>query len=149
MYETLKGWLVAVAQHYFTPLAFEEKLYELLGIRTFKKYLPTSGDLVMRCVWKTRTLDSTKKDALVAYARGFTIACELAHLVGGVACVLYLSLVLTMPFWFVVTANLLVCVYPIMLQRYNRARIYRLLEKRGGPSIKTPPTNAFLHSRSL
>ncbi|OGZ13300.1 MAG: hypothetical protein A3C93_00075 [Candidatus Lloydbacteria bacterium RIFCSPHIGHO2_02_FULL_54_17] len=131
MTRSSEGLPTTVARRYLTPQPFEERLYELLGVRLFKRYLPTSGDLVMRCVWKTRTLDSTKKDALMKYANGFTVACELTHLAGCAACVLYLSFFLATPLWFVVTANLLVNVYPVMLQRYNRARIYRLLQKRG------------------
>jgi len=42
-----------IADAWFDPKSFESpELYEAFGIRSVKKYLPTSGDLIRRLVWK-------------------------------------------------------------------------------------------------
>lgn len=125
--ESPKRWLMAVANCYFTPFSFEEGIYKFLGVRTFKKYIPTTGDLTMQ-IRQQKMLESGRTATLVAHARGFTIPCEILHLVGFVV-----FLFLHISFW----ANLLINVYPVMLQRYNRARIYRLLKKREHREITT------------
>lgn len=118
-----------LADLYFTPRFWERsgKLYELLGIRFFKKYLPTTGDLMQRKVWRRKTLGDGRTKTLKSYERT-TRMCEVTHLIFFFA---YFSLFLvpgntTLD----VVSNLLVNVYPIMLQRYNRARLYRVFEWR-------------------
>ncbi|MBU2101116.1 hypothetical protein KKH05_00090 [Patescibacteria group bacterium] len=118
-----------LAEIYFTPRFWERrgKLYELFGIRIFKKYLPISGDLMMRKVFRGKMLENGHTETLENYER-FTRVCECIHLV---FFFVYLSALFSHGHVItVVVSNLLVNVYPIMLQRYNRARLYRILERR-------------------
>lgn len=143
---SLKRLFEFVAHCYLTPLWFEEKLYEFLGIRVFKKYLPTSGDLMMRYVRKKKMLMDSKTDTLTAYAH-FTITLEGLH----VMMFGFFLFVLLIPFerlWiYVVVMNVFGNVYPIMLQRYNRARIYRLLKKREQHGKEITSTSTALQLR--
>ncbi|MCB0352656.1 MAG: hypothetical protein KDD64_04000 [Bdellovibrionales bacterium] len=146
------GGAEKLATRYFKLFPWEKigdgKIYEHLGIRTFKKYLPTTGDLMTRYFWKpilgegmieaggTRQT-SRARDALeLHYRRTYTY--ESIHLA-----FLLFSAPQISTFFFrgdikgglILTGlQALVNLYPIMLQRYNRARLDRVLEK-----IQTPP----------
>ena len=72
------------------------------------------------------------KNSLEDYERA-TRAFELIHLTGnaimlwGITLDIYSNQPLSAGIWF--GLNTLVNIYPILLQRYNRARVYRVLEK--------------------
>lgn len=116
-----------------TPKNFESpELYEKLGIRTFKKYMPTTGDLMYKYVWK-KLVGSNQitlnKDS-VETALSTTIACEIIHyaLLALYSVSMYRSYESGNMTGLTVGAalNALVNVYPIMLQRYNRMRLTSL-----------------------
>lgn len=123
---------------WFDPKSFEQDptAYERLGVRTFKKYMPTSGDLVYRLVWKkfgtpNMTGDGSKQ-ALRNY-EFFTRVFETAHLS---LFALYTAAITEelqagrLDKAAVITGlNTLVNVYPIMVQRYNRSRLYKAINK--------------------
>jgi Glycosyl-4,4'-diaponeurosporenoate acyltransferase len=121
---------------YFEPKPFETagngRLYRVLGIRFFKRYLPTSGDVVSR--WKgvsrIRRAHMGLEQALRRYER-VTRSYEARHIVGGLS-------MLALSWWSIsvhskgqwsvlLVANALINGYPIILQRYNRVRLHRAL----------------------
>lgn len=135
--QILSRWL----EVYFTPTPPERwrrgLLYLLIGIRFFKRYLPTSGDIVTH--WRgTRRVppyNSHTIDDLLVYRR-VTKSYELRHLAGGVV-------MLLISWWSIhyrgkgdwrilILANIAINLYPIFLQRYNRVRLDLLIDRLRG-----------------
>jgi glycosyl-4,4'-diaponeurosporenoate acyltransferase len=126
---------------YFRPRAFEyaghDSVYRYIGIRWFKKYLPTSGDRVRRHA-KQRLISYQQEDpfaSLYAYVRT-TRVHEYRHWLGMLA---FIALAFVFDYtaidYVVVTVLFLVInVYPILLQRHNRVRILKLLNRFNQPS---------------
>lgn len=127
-----------LADRYYSPKSFERwnngKLYAFLGVRSFKKFIPTSGDYTSRLLgWHPIRDEKNKEKALQDYDL-FSRILEGVH-VGSFA--FFTSLIiytfgngdLESASW-QTALNLTVNVYPIMVQRYNRARIYNLLERK-------------------
>ena len=127
-----------MGQWYFKPRLFETRnscaIYKYLGVRIYKKYLPTSGDLVTRSrgIKRLKVGELGRRKALEEHEK-LTYKWERRHIVsavllqtwavlGGVAFGLE-------HLWISSTINVFVNVYPILLQRYNRARIDLCLEK--------------------
>lgn len=120
---------------YYRSRSFEHgRLYPLLGVRLFRALAP-NGDLVNR--WRRRhdrafrvIANPTEADTYVAR----TIAGEKTHLVSfaiGIASSLHAWRIGWMG-WalYIAIANVIFNVYPILLQRYTRARITRLRVRR-------------------
>jgi|GEM_PF-1325450 len=121
---------------WFRPKDFEsERLYQRLGALLIKRYVPTGGDLVMQRLrrhhpsrrWVTSTLQS-----LCRYERktrlnetihligfiGFTVLAASKFAAGSLTAFgLTVALVL----------NLILGLWPVVLQRYNRLRLYRAI----------------------
>jgi Glycosyl-4,4'-diaponeurosporenoate acyltransferase len=128
------GWMVvafsvrplSLPKGYYQLRKFERRLYECLGIRIFSRLL--GSRLYVRLV--PEFSDSARRGSLVTLEK---LAChaETAHL---------LVFFLALPFagfsawtgqtnaavWGMVF-NILLNAYPVMLQRYNRGRIQKLL----------------------
>ena len=120
----------------FEPKPFETpgdcRLYRLLVVRAFKRYLPTSGDLVSRWrgISRIQRAHGGLDQALRRYER-ITRSHEGRHIFGA-ASMLAIS-------WWAITfhgkgewpallaANALINGYPIILQRYNRIRLQSAL----------------------
>jgi hypothetical protein len=123
---------------WFRPRGFEtERLYELLGARLLKRYVPTGGDLVMRWLRRrhpgARLLGGATLESLRRFER-WTRVAEAVHLAGfaGFAALagwrftdgslsgtgLGAALVLDLAFG----------LWPVTLQRYNRLRVIRVIE---------------------
>lgn len=120
------------------PFAFEcrsgGRLYELLGVRLFQKWMPTI-DKFYKSPLSTEQRDSSENDRESRLRRfsNATTVFEACHIVTG--------------FWLMKNAltemqggditsalattfiNVLVNFYPVMSQRYNRARICNILDK--------------------
>ncbi len=132
------GTLLVVSQlqqrSYFKIRPFESngRLYELLGVRLFRFVVPM-GDGInrfvrrfqpdYRIVSKQSTIADFEKRTVTAET--FHVACLLA-IVPSAVYSLFLgwwtfALLLTLP-------NIVLHLYPILLQRYTRARILRLRE---------------------
>ena len=124
---------------WFRPKCFEsERLYERLGALLIKRYVPTGGDLVMRRLrrrhperrWVTSSLQS-----LWQYERR-TRLNELIHLIGFIgftvlAASKFASGSLTvLGLTFALALNLIFGLWPVVLQRYNRLRVYRAIDTR-------------------
>lgn len=125
-------WLPA---SYYRVHRFEKtgRLYELLGVRIFRKLVP-NGDWVNR--WRRRRdpgfrVLSDRRSAAEFLAR--TVMSEKSHLV-----LLLVGAGTSLFAWhigwkgwavYLGAANVLVNLYPVLLQRYTRARIIRLLAR--------------------
>jgi len=122
---------------WFRPKSFEsERLYERLGALLLKRYVPTGGDLVMQRLrrhhlgrrWVTASIQSLRR-----YERR-TRLNESIHLIGFIAFAVlaakkFASESLT-AFGLTVALilNLLLGLWPVVLQRYNRLRLYRAIK---------------------
>lgn len=128
---------------YFKPKTFEfyggKTIYEWVGIKTYKKYLPTTGDIVRkrRNITQIKISNSDKLEELYKYERK-TRNYEWRHIIGVIIFILLTIMLdrkLTIFDWiFLPILNLYVNIYPIFLQRYNRIRIIRVLQNNGHPS---------------
>jgi glycosyl-4,4'-diaponeurosporenoate acyltransferase len=127
---------------YFKPKKFElyrnKTIYELIGIKIYKKYLPTTGDIA-RQKRKIIQINITKADKiaeLYAYEKK-TRKYEWRHIIGAIIFILLTFLLdrkLSVFDWILLpTLNLYINIYPIFLQRYNRIRILRVLQNNGKP----------------
>jgi hypothetical protein len=136
-------WIRLIPDGYYRPCAVERwrngHIYEVLGVRAYKWWLPTGGD---------RARLTTGKHAIRSYSRsssdcrqqledleGSTHRFEAWHLLGAVV-----MAGLTAPnLWggdflsssLLIAVNLAVNIYPIMTQRYNRVRIEAVLRRMG------------------
>lgn len=147
-----------ITDAWFDPKSFEsQKVYEDSGVKLVKKYMPISGNLAARLVWKklgsepwakqgdirslkrmelfTRIFETTH---LVSFGLGMALASEQFanhNLAGGMA---------------YTVINSFMNVYPIMLQRYNRIRLYRAInrmEGRNSRAIQHVPTTQVAKER--
>ena len=122
---------------YFKPKSFERwedgKIYKWLGVKHFKKILPTGGDYVAKWIgWRPIAGASSKEEGLRDYEK-WTRVYESIH---SVLFPLYTTSMiqdladgdLESAGWMLLK-NLAINVYPIMVQRYNRARIYNALDR--------------------
>lgn len=128
---------------YFSPKTFEfyrdRTIYDLLGIKIYKKYLPTTGDIVRqkRKITQIKISNTGKINELYKYERK-TRNYEWRHVMGAIIFIgltLMLYRKLTIFDWiFLPILNLYINIYPIFLQRYNRIRIIKVLKNNGQPS---------------
>jgi len=129
---------------YFRPKKFEyyrdRTIYDLIGVKIYKKYLPTTGDLVSR-KREIKQIDLTKSnryEELYRYERK-TRNYEWRHIIGAIVFVAIRflfdsSLRLTiLDFTILPIMNLYINIYPIFLQRYNRIRILKILKNNNKP----------------
>ncbi len=126
--------------NYFEPKSFERyknrTIYEYLGVKSFKKYLITDGDLVRR--WRgIKQVSHHKENRMEDLKKAIreTLKFEVIHLF-----FLLLSLLIVLVQYHEMTLlklsiifliNLYANIYPIFLQRYNRIRLLRVLGKIG------------------
>ncbi len=125
---------------YFKPKNFEffrdKPIYELIGIKTYKKYLPTTGDIVRKRkkITQIKISRTDKITELYKYEKK-TRNYEWRHIIGAIIFILLtfvLNKKLTVFDWvFLPILNLYVNIYPIFLQRYNRIRIIKVLQSNG------------------
>ncbi len=122
---------------YFEPRAFERweegLLYKVLGVHYFKKIVPTGGEYVNRIIGYHPIKDAESREEGLINWEKHTRVCETAHCIFSVIMLLpalaeiadgdHTRAVIT------TAVNIAGNVYPILLQRYNRARIYNALEK--------------------
>lgn len=128
---------------YYKPKSWEwyrdKTIYELVGIKIYKKYLPTTGDIVRkkRNVKQISIGSTDKINALYTYERK-TRNYEWRHILGTCIFIILTLLIerkLTLMEWiFLFMLNLYINIYPIFLQRYNRIRIIRILQNNGRSS---------------
>jgi len=133
-----------IADAWFDPKSFEEHtgLYEKLGVKTFKKYMPT-GDLFYLSAWKKLTgLDAVQLNSPLSLKNMevFTRVFETIHLVGfavmSAEMGVFVSHQEVKSTVLASALNMLINVYPIMVQRYNRVRLYRTINQLNLRNIK-------------
>ncbi|GET33718.1 hypothetical protein PbJCM13498_25810 [Prolixibacter bellariivorans] len=130
---------------YFRPKKFEyyrdKTIYDLIGIKIYKKYLPTTGDIVRRKrkIKQINLEDSNRYEELYRYERK-TRNYEWRHIIGAFLFIAFRFLfdsnlrLTVMDVTFLPAMNLYINIYPIFLQRYNRIRILNILKKSKHPS---------------
>lgn len=125
---------------YFKPKTIEffkgKIIYEFIGIKIFKKYLPTTGDVVrkFRKIIQIEISNTNKINELYRYERK-TRNYEWRHITGFILFLLLIFFIdrkLTLfDLVFLPILNLYINIYPIFLQRYNRIRIIKILQNHG------------------
>lgn len=135
----------SISLKYFKPKKFEyhhdSTIYELIGIKIYKKYLPTTGDLVRRRknIKQIDLSNSNKFEELYRYEKK-TRNYELRHIIGAIGFVVIRFLfdssfkLTLLDFTILPIMNLYINIYPIFLQRYNRIRILKVLKNNNKPS---------------
>jgi hypothetical protein len=128
---------------YFKPKKFElyrnKTIYEFVGIKVYKKYLPTTGDIVRK--WRNIVQirpDRSKRISELYRNERQTRTYEIRHIIGTIV---FVALVFVVDkklnlfdMAFLTVLNLYVNIYPIILQRHNRIRIIKVLLKNGEQS---------------
>ncbi len=137
------GWLVVTLKmldikgdwldKYYLPKSFEMngKLYAGSGVRLYKKFM-FNGDIYNRILRKFKPAHRiiSNRSSLVVWEKE-SRAKEFGHLIHFIMGLIALIYALTEGYYqaaiYLAILNILFNLYPIMLQRYNRARIYRIL----------------------
>lgn len=130
--------LSALSEWYFASRPFElrgnGKVYERLGAKFYKKYVPTSGDVItrLRGIKRLNIAAIGRRQALIEHELQ-TRKWEWRHLVSALllqAWAIFAGVSIGAEhFWISSAINLVVNIYPIMVQRYNRARIVPCLTR--------------------
>jgi glycosyl-4,4'-diaponeurosporenoate acyltransferase len=123
-------------ENYFKPKTFEfysnQTIYEFIGIKLYKKYLPTTGDIARkyRNIVQIKLGKSDRINELYRYEKR-TRNYELRHIIGTIVFIALIFIVdkklNLFDVFFLITLNTYVNIYPIFLQRYNRIRIIKIL----------------------
>jgi hypothetical protein len=134
---------VDLFEFWYRPKRFEtERLYRRLGALILKRYVPTGGDLVMRWLRRRhpeRRLIDPSTESLRRFERWTRIA-EAVHLV---SFAVFTRLALRRlsagslsraGFTVAMVLNLALGLWPVVLQRYNRLRIYRAIRTARSPT---------------
>ena len=130
-------------KYYFKPKDFEfyrnKTIYEFVGIKLFKKYLPFTGDIARkwRGLIQIKFNKSERTNELYQYELE-TRKNEIRHIFGTILCVGLIFItdkkLSCFDICFLTLLNLYVNLYPIFLQRYNRIRIIKVLLNNGQKS---------------
>ena len=141
-------WVRLHLDGYYRPKGVERwrngHIYELLGVRAYKRWLPTLGDRACQRtgIHAIRSFSRSSSDCrqqLEALER-WTRRYEAVHVLSAVVITGYTVSALRSGSFLngslLVALNLAVNIYPFMIQRYNRVRIEAIL-RRMGSSIET------------
>jgi hypothetical protein len=133
---------------WFQPKRFETtRLYQALGARLLKRYVPTGGDLVMRRLrrrYPQAHLIGPAPEALRRFER-WTRLAEAIHLAGFAA---FAALTAQQAaagslspagLTVAVSLNLTLGLWPVVLQRYNRLRAYQAIHAAASRSTPRSP----------
>ena len=130
-------------KNYFKPKKLEfyhnKTIYEFIGIKLYKKYLPTTGDIARRYrnIVQIKPSKSDRINELYSYEKQ-TRSYEIRHIIGLIGFItLFLIIDKNLNLFdvlFLTFLNFYVNIYPIFLQRHNRIRIINVLLKCGQKS---------------
>lgn len=123
-----------ISESYFKPKSLERwkegLIYRLLGVHIFKKIVPTCGSYVTRLTGFRPIANAPDKVEALKKWEPLTRVYETIHL--ALLCINapYITEKLAEGDYTssTIIPNLLINVYPVMLQRYNRARMYNVFE---------------------
>ncbi len=129
------SFLERVLDAWFAPKRFEStRLYERLGVGVLKKYVPTGGDFFIRR-FGVRVVDvRADLDSLIQFEH-ITRIWEAIHelfFVGFTSWSLWRSVTHRTSwagFAFGLAVYIVLILSPVMLQRYNRLRLYPLIRR--------------------
>jgi hypothetical protein len=125
-------WLPA---GYYRLRAYESdgRVYEFLGVGWFKKLVRRGPLTVFAPTLRTQSKISALSRVELTNLQREMCKTETGHLMIGVIVILMAGYTLLKGWWetagWLLVFNILINVYPVMLQRYNRARLQPLLEK--------------------
>ena len=130
----LTPWWLPPSYYATRPFEQSGRLYEILGVRVFRHFVP-DGDFAN--LWRRRRQPDfrvvTNRRAAAAFVER-TIFGEKSHLVlfliGAASCVFAYQIGWRGWAIYLAAGNILVNLYPVLLQRYTRARLHRILEGR-------------------
>jgi hypothetical protein len=123
----------------FRPKSFEsERLYVRLGALIVKRYVPTGGDLVMRRLRRDhpeRRWVNSSIQSLRSYERRTRLneSIHLASFVGFAVLAAYKFVSGSLTAFGLTVAlacDVIFGLWPVVLQRYNRLRLYRAINRR-------------------
>lgn len=135
----------SIALNYFRPKEIEyygnRTIYDLIGIKFFKKYLPTTGDIVSRKkeIKHINLKNTNRYEELYRYEKK-TRNYEWRHIIGTILFIAFRFLfdselrMTILDYTILPILNLFINIYPIFLQRYNRIRILKILNNSNMPS---------------
>lgn len=109
------------------------RFYELLGIRLYKRWM-LNGDYMNRFIRRSAPNYRVVARASMQWFEAQTRLGERCHLIGflmtvtAITCAVVVGLYWLAAFLFI--SNIIINLYPIMLQRYTRGCIYKLVENR-------------------
>jgi hypothetical protein len=132
------------AQYYWQLPHETPKMYERLGVKTVKRWLPTTGDMMRRRFGiRAGGLVEGDRHTQLEGVISMTKVCEMIHL-GGIALLGAEQYAQTQLIGNSVPSNVVfgiaqvaINVLPIMVQRYNRMRASRALDHLGLVEAKT------------
>jgi glycosyl-4,4'-diaponeurosporenoate acyltransferase len=143
---------------WFQPKWFEsERLYKRLGVLLIKRYVPTGGDLVMQRLRRhhpERRWVSPNLQSLCRYERR-TRLNESMHVIGSSGVVALAAIkfasgsLTTAGLTAAIALNLIFGLWPIILQRYNRLRLYRAIERARACRISRGTTDGSSKARAF
>ncbi len=116
---------IAYTRKWFTPLKFEENLYRFMRVKLWKKYIPTYSPV-------TFSLAENPPERVVAA----TCQSEIVHEI--IMVLSFLPIILAIPFGdayvFIITSvfSALIDAVFVVLQRYNRPRLLKIVLKNDG-----------------
>ena len=120
---------INIHSKYFKTFKNERKLYESLGVRKFKDKIPDMGGVFTG--FSKSEIVSTDPQYLERFIKE-TILGELSHILGILCCVfvflIFNDYVLNFALPLFVL-NTYFNLMPIMVQRYNRPKLYRIYER--------------------
>ncbi len=135
---------------WFAPKSFETpELYERLGIRTLKRYVPTGGDFFIQRYGVRIVKVQADLESMIHFEQ-LTRIQEAIHIFAFLAFFIFSFLrwihrkTPFLDFLFAILVYVLLILSPAALQRYNRIRIYRAIRilakktERGKPVGETP-----------
>jgi hypothetical protein len=130
-------WWLPRSYYEVRPFERSGRIYQILGIRLFRRFVP-DGDLANR-LRRRREPDHRLirgRRSVPAFIRRTELS-ERGHLVWLLAGVLSAAYAwqIDWPGWalYLTVGNVLVNLYPILLQRYTRARLIRIVRRQAEP----------------
>lgn len=130
-------------ENYFKPKKFEfynnKTIYEYIGIKLYKKYLPTTGDIARRYknIVQIKPGKAERINELYRYEKK-TRNFEFRHIIGLAGFIAFIFIIdkklNLFDAIFLMSLNLYINIYPIFLQRHNRMRIIKVLLNNGQKS---------------
>lgn len=120
---------------YYRPKSFEKwkngRIYELVGIRLFKQCMPLGGKFFVRWFGWKLARKVKDRDKHLEWLLSFTKSAEAIHawifLIFIASSIHNYRLGKYHSVFVLMIINLFLNVYPIMTQRYNRLRLYRIM----------------------